>query len=111
MVERVQADLDAMMQPYIRRAVHEVLCRQEYLTLCNDLTGRPVNAYSTTYPPDTVFGYMANQLCKGHQATLVTLKGIRHQVHVTASHHAGDTVSRVCLREMVEGDLLDRDGL
>jgi hypothetical protein len=56
------------MQPYIRRAAHEVLCQQEYLTLCGDLTGRPVSAYSSTYPPDAVFGYMANQLEKGHQA-------------------------------------------
>jgi hypothetical protein len=101
-VERVQAELEAIMQPYIRSAVHEVLCRQEYLTLCGDLTGRPVSAYSTTYPPDTVFGYMANQLRKGHQAALVTFKGIQHRVHVTAFHHSGDTVSGVCLCEMVE---------
>ena len=44
LVEQVQAELDAIMQPYIRSAVHEVLCRQEYLTLCGDLTGRPVSA-------------------------------------------------------------------
>jgi hypothetical protein len=31
-----------------------------------------------TYPPDTVFGYMANRLCKGHRAALVSLKGQRH---------------------------------
>lgn len=82
--------------------LHEVLCRQEYLTLCGDLTGRPVSAYSTTYPPDTVFGHMAHQLRKGHQAALVTFRGIRHRVHVTAFYHSGDTVSSVCLREMAE---------
>jgi hypothetical protein len=102
LVEQVQAELDAIMQPYIRSAVHEVLCHQEYLTLCGDLTGRPVSAYSSTYPPDTVFGHMANQLRKGHQAALVTFKGIQHRVHVTAFHHSGDTVSSVCLHEMVE---------
>jgi hypothetical protein len=102
-VGRVQAELEAMMRPYIRSATHEVLCHQEYLTLCGDLTGRPVSAYSTTYPPDTVFGYMANQLQKGHQAVLVTLKGLRHRVHVVAFHHPGDTVSGACLREMVDG--------
>jgi len=101
-VERVQAELEAIMRPYLRSATHEVLCHQEYLTLCGDLTGRPVSAYSTTYPPDTVFGYMANQLCKGHQAVLVTLKGLRHRVHVVTFHHSGDTVSGTCLREMVE---------
>jgi hypothetical protein len=101
-VGRVQAELEAIMQPYIRSATHEVLCHQEYLTLCGDLTGRPVSAYSTTYPPDTVFGYMANQLCRGHQAALVTLKGLCHRVHIVAFHHPGDTVSGVCLREMVE---------
>jgi len=100
---QVQAELEAIMQPYIRSAAHEVLCQQEYLTLCGDLTGRPVSAYSSTYPPDAVFGYMANQLEKGHQAALVTLKGLRHRVHVTAFHHPGDTVSSVCLREIVEG--------
>jgi hypothetical protein len=46
---------------------------------------------------------MANQLEKGHQAALVTLKGMSRRVHVMASHHSGDTVSSVCLREMVEG--------
>jgi hypothetical protein len=101
-VEQVQAELDAIVQPYIRSAVHEVLCHQEYLTLCGDLTGRPVSAYSSTYPPDTVFGHMANQLRKGHQAALVTFKGIQHRVHVTAFHHSGNTVSSVCLHEMVE---------
>jgi hypothetical protein len=98
---QVQAELEGIMLPYIRQATHEVLCHQEYLTLCGDLTGRPVSAYSKTYPPDTVFGYMANQLCKGHQAALVTLKGWRHRVHVAAFHHPGDTVSGPCLAEMI----------
>jgi hypothetical protein len=102
-VAQVQAELEAIMQPYIRSATHEVLCQREYLTLCGDLTGRPVSAYSSTYPPDAVFGYMANQLRKGHQAVLVTLKGLRHRVHVAAFHHSGDTVSSPCLREIVEG--------
>jgi hypothetical protein len=100
---QVQAELEAILQPYIRSAAHAVLCQQEYLTLCGDLTGRPVSAYSSTYPPDAVFGYMANQLEKGHQAALVTLKGLHHRVHVMVSHHPGDTVSSVCLREIVEG--------
>ncbi|MCL4304196.1 MAG: hypothetical protein KJ077_51410 [Anaerolineae bacterium] len=98
---QVQAELEAIMVPYIRQATHEVLCHQEYLTLCGDLTGRPVSAYSTTYPPDAVFGYRANQLCKGHQAALVSLKGLRHRVHVAVFHHPGDTVSGPCLAEMV----------
>jgi hypothetical protein len=102
-VRRVQSELEAIQRPYIRSASHEVLCHQEYLTLCGDLTGRPVSAYSTTYPPDTVFGYMANQLRKGHQAALVTLKGMRHRVHLVAFHHAGDTPSGMCLHQMVEG--------
>ena len=101
-VTQVQAELEAVMRPYIRSTTHEALCHQEYLTLCGDLTGRPVSAYSSTYPPDTVFGYMANQLRKGHQAVLVTLKGLRHRVHIVAFHHSGDTVSGGCLREMVE---------
>jgi len=101
--DRVQAELEAVMQPYIRNAAHEVLCQQECLTLCGDLTGRPVSAYSSTYPPDAVFGYMANRLEKGHQAALVTLKGMRHRVHVVAFHHPGNTVSSVCLHEIVDG--------
>lgn len=101
-VESVESELEAILRPYIRSAAHEVLCHQEVLTLCGDLTGRPVSAYSATYPPDTVFGYMANQLRKGHQAALVTLKGLRHRVHVAAFHHSGDTVSSTCLREFVK---------
>ena len=100
-IEAIEAEMEAMMRPYIRSAVHEVLCHQEFLTLCGDLTGRPVSAYSETYPPDTVFGYMANRLRKGHQAALVTLKGLDRRVHVAAFHHRGDTVSGPCLREMV----------
>ncbi len=102
MVKQVEVELEAIMRPYLHRAVHDVLCYQEHLTLCGDLTGRPVSAYSVTYPPDTVFGYMANQLHKGHQAALVTLKGRQHRVHIAAFHHSGDTVSSVCLREMVK---------
>ena len=83
--------------------VREVLCHRECLTLCGDLTGRPVSACSSTYSPDAVFGCMANRLRKGHQAVLVTLKGLLHRVHVAAFHHSGDTVSGVCLREIVEG--------
>jgi hypothetical protein len=99
---RVQAELDAIMQPYIDRVVNEVLRREEYLTLCGDLTGRPVSAYSFTYPPDAVFGYMANQLRKGHQAVLVTMKGLDRRVHIATFHHAGNTVAQGCLRESVE---------
>ena len=91
-----------LCEPYIERAVHEVLCRQACLTLCSDLTGRPVSAYSFTYPPDTVFGYMANQLRKGHQAVLVTLKGLDCRVHIAAFHHSGNTVAKGCLGESVE---------
>jgi hypothetical protein len=101
-VAQVQAVLDDIMQPYIERTVHEVLCRQAYLTLCSDLTGRPVSAYSFTYPPDAVFGYMANQLRKGHQAVLVTLKGLDRRVHIAAFHHSGNTVAKGCLHESVE---------
>lgn len=99
--ESVQDELAALMQPFLRRAVQEVLRHQEWLTLCGDLTGRPVSAYSQTYPPDTVFGHMANRLRKGHQAALVTLKGRDHRVHVTASHLPGNTVSGPCLPAMV----------
>ena len=100
-LKQVKAEMEAIMRPYLWQAVNEVLHQQDYLTLSGDLTGRPVSAYSDTYPPDTVFGYMANQLCKGHQAALVTLKGQRHRVHVLASHHAGNTVSGPCLQDMV----------
>jgi hypothetical protein len=100
-VEQIEAELEAIMCPYLTQAVNEVLRQQDCLTLCGDLTGRPVSAYSDTYPPDTVFGYMANQLCKGHQAVLVTLKGERHRVHVLSSHQPGNTVSGACLQEMV----------
>jgi hypothetical protein len=100
-VKQVEAELEAILRPYLAQTVHEVLRQQAYLTLCGDLTGRPVSAYSVTYPPDTVFGYMANRLCKGHQAALVTLKGQRHRVHVMASHQPGNTVSGPCLQEMV----------
>jgi hypothetical protein len=100
-VDQVQVELEAILRPYLQGAVHELLCRQECLTLCGDLTGRPISDYSWTYPPDAVFGYMANQLRKGHQVALVTLKGDPYRVHVGAFHYAGDTVSGPCLGQMV----------
>jgi hypothetical protein len=90
------------MQPYIRHEIQDALCHQECLTWCGDLTGRPVSAYSTTYPPDATFGYMANQLEKGHQAVLVSMKGTRHRIHLAAFLPPGNTVSGACLTEMIE---------
>ncbi len=101
-VTQVQAELEAVIQPYIRHEVQDALCHQECLTWCGDLTGRPVSAYSTTYPPDATFGYMANQLEKGHQAVLVSMKGTRHRIHLAAFLHPGSTVSGACLTEIVE---------
>ncbi len=98
----VEATLASVIQPFIDRSVHQVLCRQDKLTLCADLTGRPVSAYSVTYPPDAVFGYMANQLRRGHQALLVTLKGLQHRIHVAAFHHPGNVAATHCLRQSVE---------
>ena len=101
-VAEIEATLASVLQPYIDQAVHQVLCHQDKLTLCADLTGRPVSAYSTTYPPDAVFGYMANQLRKGHQALVVTMKGLQHRVHLAAFHHPGNVASNRCLRQSVE---------
>ena len=101
-VDQVQAELEAIMRPYLHQQVHQVLCQQGYLTLCGDLTGRPVSAYSTSYPPDAVFGYMASQLCKGHQLALVTFKGLARRVHLAVFAHSGDTVSSQCLQQMVQ---------
>jgi len=101
-VAQVEAELVSIMQPYIEQAVHHVLSHQETLTLCGDLTGRPVSAYSVTYPPDAVFGHMANQLRKGHQAFLVTMQGLVHRVHVAVFHRPGNASAKRCLRESVE---------
>ena len=98
----IEATLASVMQPFIDRAVHRAICHQEQLTLCADLTGRPVSAYSATYPPDAVFGYMANQLRRGHQALLVTLSGSPYRVHLATMHHPGSTVASHCLRQSVE---------
>jgi uncharacterized coiled-coil protein SlyX len=101
-VARVEAELLAVIQPYIEQSVHQVLCHRQALTLCGDLTGRPVSAYSVTYPPDAVFGHMANQLRKGHQAFLVTMQGLVHRVHVAVLHRPGNASAKRCLRESVE---------
>ena len=101
-VAQIEAELDSIMEPYIRYTVQEAVRHQECLTWCGDLTGRPVSAYSMTYPPDAVFGYMANQLKKGHQAVLVSMKGQRHRIHLATFLHPGSTVSGACLAEIVE---------
>lgn len=101
-VAQIEAELVSCLQPYIEQTVHQVLCHREQLTLCGDLTGRPVSAYSVTYPPDAVFGHMANQLRKGHQAFLVTMQGLLHRVHLAVFHRPGNASAKKCLRESVE---------
>jgi hypothetical protein len=45
---------------------------------------------------------MANQLRRGHQALVVTMKGLEHRVHLAAFHHPGNVASNRCLRQSVE---------
>jgi len=99
-VVQVVAVLDEIGRPFIEREVEALAARGQGLVLHADLSGRPVSAYSKSYP-EARWGHMGNTLALGHQHALITMQGQEYRLHLAGFLHPGDTVSQACLRELI----------
>jgi hypothetical protein len=94
--------LDAVSQPFIRRAVSDLRQRNQPLVLDVDLTGRPVSSTSQTFP-GAAFGYMDGAVRLGYQLAQVCLDtSLFGRQWLSAQHHPGNTVSAGCLLSLVQ---------
>jgi hypothetical protein len=72
-VAQVVTVLDEISCPFIEREVEALAAKGQGLTLHADLSGRPVSAYSQSYP-EARWGHMGNTLALGHQHALITMQ-------------------------------------
>lgn len=89
-------------RPFIATAVHELLRRGTRIVYDFDLTGQAVSPTSTTYE-GVGFGWMDDSVKLGYQLARVCLsaqEGTR--LWLAGFHHPGDTVSKACLKELVQ---------
>jgi hypothetical protein len=99
-VAEVVAALDEISQPFIEQEVAAVALRGQGLLLYADLSGRPVSAYSESYP-EARWGHICNSLVLGHQHAVISLQGQTHRIQLAGFLHPGDVVAQPCLRELV----------
>ncbi len=98
-VERVIAEFS---RPFIATAVQELLRRGAPLVYDFDLTRQAVSPTSTTYE-GVGFGWMDDSVKLGYQLARVCLSARDSTRHWLAGfHHSGDTVSKACLKELVQ---------
>jgi len=100
-VHQVVAVLDEVSRPFIEYEVASLVAQEHGLVLYADLSGRPVSAYSASYP-EVRWGHMGQTLALGHQHALITLHGQEYRLHLAGFLHPGDTVSETCLRELIQ---------
>ncbi len=100
-VAEVIAVLDEISQPFIEQEVAAVALRGQGLLLYADLSGRPVSAYSESYP-EARWGHMGNNLALGHQHAVISLQGRAYRVQLAGFLHPGDVVAQPCLRELIQ---------
>ena len=100
-VAALQAALEAVSQPFLRRAVSDLRERNTVLMLDADLTGLPVSSTSRTYP-GAAFGYMDGKIRLGYQLAQLCLQThLFGRQWLTARYHPGNTVSCQCLLELI----------
>lgn len=100
-VAEVIAVLDDISQPFIEQEVAAVALRGRGLLLYADLSGRPVSAYSESYP-EARWGHMGNSLALGYQHAVISLQGQAYRIQLAGFLHPGDVVSQPCLRELIQ---------
>lgn len=100
-VAEVVAVLDEISQPFIEQEVAAMALRGQGLLLYADLSGRPVSAYSESYP-EARWGHMGNSLALGHQHAVISLQGQTYRIQLAGFLHPGDVVAQPCLRELVQ---------
>lgn len=101
-VKDVERVITEFSRPFIATAVHELLRRGAPIVYDFDLTGQAVSPTSTTYE-GVGFGWMDDSVKLGYQLARVCLSaqdGTR--LWLAGFHHPGDTVSKVCLKELVQ---------
>ena len=100
-VQALQRVIENFSQPFLRAAVHELLCAGSTLVFDLDLMGQPVSSTSTTYP-SAAFGWMNDQVRLGYQLARICLtaqNGMR--IWLQGFHHPGNAVSATCLQDLV----------
>lgn len=94
------AALDAITQPFLQRAIADLLQRDQPLVLDIDLTGQPVSENSSY--PGAAFGYMDGAVHLGYQIAEVCLETrLYGRQWIVGQQHPGDTVSAPCLLDLV----------
>jgi len=100
-VEATQQAIEMFSQPFIDRALSAELRRGTRIVFDADLMGQPVSPTSTTYP-DAAFGWMDDRIQLGYQLARVCVQTTQDgRLWLAGFHHPGDTVSQVCLQELV----------
>lgn len=100
-VSAAQQAIDTVSQPFIRAAIHALLCAGSTIVFDLDLMGQAVSATSTAYP-DAAFGWMNDRVQLGYQVARVCFTTRAHErIWLSGVHHPGDTVSASCLQELI----------
>lgn len=101
-VAATEAAITAFSRPFVQTTVHELLRRGQPLIYDLDLTGQAISSTSTTYP-DAAFGWMNDQVQLGYQLARVSLStSAGERIWLAGFHHPGDSVSSVCLKELIQ---------
>jgi len=100
-VAAVERAINDFSRPFIDQVVHDLLRRGEPIIYDLDLTGQAVSPTSQTYP-GVAFGWMNDQVKLGYQLARVCLSPREQaRVWVAGFHHPGDTVSVVCVEDLI----------
>jgi hypothetical protein len=100
-VTQVMSVLDEISGVFIEQEVAALAAQGQGLLLYADLSGRAVSAYSESYP-EARWGHMGNSVALGYQHALISMHGRMYRLHLAGFLHPGDTVSEVCLRELIQ---------
>jgi len=100
-VGALQRALDEVSQPFLDRAIHELLLRNAPLVLDADLTGRAVSSTSESYP-GAACGWMDGEVRLGYQLAEICLQTpLFGRQWLSAQHHPGDRVPNSCLLSLL----------
>jgi len=92
-VERIDAVLARISQPFIDQEVMLAMRHDGRLVFDADLTGRPVSPHSTSFP-GAAFGHMDGGVQFGYQAALISLHSPTYgRLCLSATQHPGNTRS------------------
>jgi hypothetical protein len=100
-VKDIEQVITEFSRPFLATSVQELLRRGAPIVYDFDLTGQAVSSTSTTYQ-GVGFGWMDDSVKLGYQLARVCLSDQDStRLWLAGFHHPGDTVSAVCLKELV----------